>query len=127
LIASSVIGVVGQRLVRRVCMGCAEPYTPTPQELIWYEQVGGQLKDEYLHGVGCSYCSHTGYRGRIGVYEVLAVTDEIRQMIMATASPQQLRALAVEQGMRTLALEAAELVGRDMTTIEEIIRTVYVA
>jgi len=127
LIASSVIGIVGQRLVRRVCVACTEAYTPTPQELIWYQSVGGKLKDEYVHGAGCSYCSHTGYRGRIGVYEVLPVSDEIRQMIMATASPQQLRALAVEQGMRTLALEAAELVWRDMTTIEEIIRTVYVA
>jgi type IV pilus assembly protein PilB len=127
LIASSVIGVVGQRLVRRVCSACADTHIPSPQEMAWYEQVVGDGKSEFVSGKGCSYCSHTGYRGRIGVYEVMAMSDEIRHAVMSSASPQALRALAVEQGMRTLAVEAGQLVTRDMTTIDEVIRTVYVA
>jgi type IV pilus assembly protein PilB len=127
LIASSLVGVVGQRLVRKICPSCKVEYEPTPEEHRLYELLGGTPKDTFFHGVGCNYCSNTGYRERVGVYEVLAVSDEIRQLIMSAAPPQDLRALAVEQGMRTMSREATALVANDITTIEKIIHNVYVS
>lgn len=127
LVASSLVGVVGQRLVRRNCPSCTAPYTPSPQELKWYESNNGIPKDAFLRGTGCNYCSDTGYRDRVGVYEVLEVTDEIRRLMVSEAAPQEMRALAVAQGMRTMGTEAMALVAADITTIDEVIRNVYVS
>jgi type IV pilus assembly protein PilB len=127
LIASSLVGVVGQRLVRKICPSCVTPYTPTADELTAYERLGGAVKDTFLHGTGCNYCSNTGYRARVGVYEVLTVTDDIRQLIISDASAQTLREMAVSQGMRTMSSEAMKLVAGDVTTIDEVIHNVYIA
>ena len=127
LVSSSLVGVVGQRLVRKICPSCATPYEPAPHERQWYELLGGVQKDTFFHGVGCNYCSNTGFRERVGVYEVLAVTDEIRQLMVSSSSLQKMRALAVKQGMRTMGTEAMALVTADVTTIDEVIRNVYVA
>src|SRR4029079_4662373 len=78
LIASSVIGVVAQRLVRRMCTACREPYDPTADELAFYETWGGKPKETFLHGTGCNFCTHTGYVERVGVYELLHVSGEVR-------------------------------------------------
>jgi type IV pilus assembly protein PilB len=126
LMASSLVGVVGQRLVRKICPYCVEPYEPTPDERTMYDHFGGTPKEKFLHGTGCNFCSNTGYRDRVGVYEVLAVTDEIRQLIVSGAAPRDLRELAVEQGMRTMSHEAMALVAADVTTIDEVIHNVYV-
>jgi type IV pilus assembly protein PilB len=126
LMASSLVGIVGQRLVRKICPYCVEPYEPTPEEREMYDHFGGAPKEKFLHGTGCNFCSNTGYRDRVGVYEVLAVTDQIRQLIVSGAAPQDLRELAVEQGMRTMSHEAMALVAADVTTIDEVIHNVYV-
>ena len=126
LMASSMVGVVGQRLVRKICPSCVTAYEPTVEERDLYEHFGGSPKESFVHGVGCNYCSHTGYRERVGVYEVLAVTDEVRQLIVTGAAPQDLRQMAVTQGMRTMSLEAMALVAADVTTIDEVIHNVYV-
>ena len=126
LMASSLVGVVGQRLVRKICPSCVIVYKPTLEERKLYDHFGGTKKLKFVHGVGCNYCSNTGYRERVGVYEVLAVTDEIRQLIMASAAPQEIRELAVAQGMRTMSHEAMALVASDITTIDEVIHNVYV-
>jgi type IV pilus assembly protein PilB len=126
LMASSLVGVVGQRLVRKICPYCVEPYDPTPEERTMYDHFGGAPKEKFLHGTGCNFCSNTGYRDRVGVYEVLAVTDEIRQLIVSGAAPRDLRELAVEQGLRTMSHEAMALVAADVTTIDEVIHNVYV-
>jgi type IV pilus assembly protein PilB len=126
LMASSMVGVVGQRLVRKICPSCVTPYEPTPEERKMYDHFGGTYKVAFVHGLGCNYCSDTGYRDRVGVYEVLAVTDEVRQLIVTNATPQELRALAVEQGMRTMSNEAMALVAANVTTINEVIHNVYV-
>ena len=126
LMASSLVGVVGQRLVRKICPSCVTPYEPTPEERTLYDHFGGTPKEKFVHGIGCNYCSNTGYRDRVGVYEVLAVTDEIRQLIVTAAAPQDMRALAVSQGMRTMSHEAMALVAADVTTIDEVIHNVYV-
>jgi type IV pilus assembly protein PilB len=127
LVSSSLVGVVGQRLVRKICPSCATPYDPAPHERQWYEHLGGPEKETFVRGVGCNYCSHTGFRERVGVYEVLAVTDEIRQLMVAGSAPHDMRTLAVSQGMRTMGTEAMALVADDVTTIDEVIRNVYVA
>ncbi len=126
LMASSLVGVVGQRLVRKICPSCTETYEPPPEERETYDHFGGTPKEKFVHGAGCNYCSNTGYRDRVGVYEVLAVTDEIRQLIVTGAAPQDLRQLAVVQGMRTMSHEAMALVANDVTTIHEVIHNVYV-
>lgn len=128
LIASSVVGVVGQRLLRRVCDNCKEAYTPSPDELTAFLQHGGSPdKTVFFHGAGCDYCAGTGYRERIGVYELLRITPELRRLIVGWATTEELRRLAVSQGMRTMLVEAMQLVESDVTTIPEVIRTLFSA
>ena len=126
LIASSVIGVVAQRLVRRTCTACSEPYEPTPDEMTFYEAWGGKPKDNFVHGTGCNFCSQTGYVERVGVYELLHVSGEVRDAIVRQASHDEIRALAIDQGMRTLRDEALRLIEEDVTTIAEVVRSIYV-
>jgi type IV pilus assembly protein PilB len=125
LIASSVIAIVGQRLVRRICPSCKAVYEPTPEELAFYEESGGGEKTVFYHGSGCNFCSGTGYQERIGVYELLQMTPEIKRLIVGWATQDELRNLAKKQGMRTLREEAIGLVGDDITTIAEVIRSMY--
>jgi type IV pilus assembly protein PilB len=126
LIASSLMGVVGQRLVRKICPHCVEPYTPTVDELSYYERAGGKAKEKFVHGSGCLVCGYTGYYERIGVYEVLRMTDAIKELVVSNGSLTDLRTTAEVEGMRTLADEAVALVEQDQTTIAEVLRTVYV-
>jgi type IV pilus assembly protein PilB len=127
LVASSLLGVVGQRLVRKICPECVEPYTPTTDELAFYIKSRGRPeKDKFMHGAGCSFCGYTGYYERIGIYEVLPVTDAMKELIVVNASLADLRGTAAAEGMRTLRREGIALVERDQTTIAEVLRTVYV-
>jgi len=126
LVASAVVAVVSQRLLRRICDNCKEPYEPTADELTVYRQhSGGSDKQTFYRGVGCSYCANTGYRERIGVYELLRVTPELRRLIVGWATTEELRRLAVAQGMRTMLREAMQLVEDDMTTIPEVVKTLF--
>ena len=127
LVASSLAGVVGQRLVRKVCPSCAAPYKPSASDRQWYDYLGGSPKEVFVRGTGCNYCSDTGFRERVGVFEVLEVTEEIGQLLVAGAAPQDVRDLATKQGMRTMGTEAMHLVANDITTIDEVIRNVYVS
>ncbi|MFN8024147.1 MAG: GspE/PulE family protein [Acidimicrobiales bacterium] len=128
LIASSVVGVIGQRLLRRVCDSCKEPYTPNADELAVFRQhSGGSDKTVFYRGAGCNYCAGTGYRDRIGVYELLRITPELRRLIVGWATTEELRRLAVAQGMRTMLREAMALVESDVTTIPEVIKTLFSA
>ena len=126
LIASSVVGVIGQRLLRRICDSCKEPYTPGADELAVFRQhSGGSDKTQFFQGAGCNYCAGTGYRDRIGVYELLRITPELRRLIVGWATTEELRRLAVAQGMRTMLREAMALVESDTTTISEAVRTLF--
>ena len=125
LIASSVVAIVGQRLVRRICPSCKTSYTPTEEEMTFYEESGGPPKHDFSHGTGCNFCGHTGYQDRIGVYELLQMTPEIKRLIVGWATQDELRRLAQKQGMRTLQEEAMSLVAQDITTISEVIRSIY--
>ena len=127
LVASSVLAVVGQRLVRKICDACKVPYTPSPEEEAFYLAVNGKPKDEFWHGEGCNFCANTGYQERIGVYELLRVDEGLRKLVVQGGDAADLRAYAVASGMRTLKDEGIRLVGEDVTTVAEILRTIYVA
>lgn len=128
LIASSVTAVVAQRLVRRSCTSCLASYRPAPDELAFVQQFGGEEPPGgWQHGTGCHFCAHTGYLERIGVYEMLVVTDEVRELIVDRAPHDQMRKLARSQGMRTLQEQAVRLVGDGTTTAAEVMRSIYVA
>ncbi|MGZ6912610.1 MAG: GspE/PulE family protein [Acidimicrobiia bacterium] len=126
LISSSVLGVVGQRLVRRVCPECKVPYEPTADELALWDKAGMPSKSEFVQGEGCVFCAGTGYQGRIGVYELLTVSDQMKQLVVNQPTYQELRDLAVAEGMVPLQTEALKLVERDVSTIDEVLRTLYV-
>lgn len=125
LVASSVIAVVGQRLLRRICLSCKSEYKPSEEELIFYKDSGGPEKDTFYRGTGCNFCNNTGFKGRIGIYELLVLTPEIKRLIVGWATQEELHNLAVKQGMRTLRQEAIDLTYNDITSIDEVIRSVY--
>jgi type IV pilus assembly protein PilB len=126
LVASAVVAVVSQRLLRRICDNCKEEYEPTADEISVYRQhSGGSDKTTFYQGKGCSFCAGTGYRERIGVYELLRITPELRRLIVGWATTEELRRLAVAQGMRTMLREAMQLVEDDVTTIPEVVRTLF--
>ena len=129
LIASSVRAVVGQRLVRRLCTSCKEPYTPTVDEVAFYQELteGEGQKRTFFHGAGCNFCAGTGFRDRIGIYELLKMTPEIKRLVVGWATQDELRRMATSQGMRTLKDEAMALVEHDITTISEVVKTIYAA
>ncbi len=124
-VTSAIVGVVAQRLVRRICRSCARPYTPSAQEQALFRNLGGAAKDSWVRGEGCSLCSGTGYFERLGVFEVLSLTDEIRQALVEGTPPRVTRELAVRQGMSSLQTEALRLVAANVTTLDEVVRHVF--
>jgi type IV pilus assembly protein PilB len=128
LIASSVMGVIGQRLLRRICDSCKQPYEPNSEEMaLFHRHLPNSGKTLFFHGVGCNDCSQTGYRDRIGVYELLKISPAIRQLVVEHATTERVRQLAIDEGMRPMIAEAVNLVEADITTVAEVIRTLYVA
>lgn len=122
LISSSVIGILAQRLARRICSRCKVPKQPTEEE-IKVLKLGPS--DIIYEGRGCEACRHTGYRGRVGIFELLMVDDEIRAMIVDKVPANVIRDNAVKKGMRTLWEDAKLKVKNGVTTYNEILRTVY--
>jgi type IV pilus assembly protein PilB len=127
LVSSAITAVVAQRLVRRTCTYCTQPYEPSADELGFLRMLGGDAPDGgFMHGIGCNLCAHTGFLDRIGVHELLAITDEVRELIVDRGSHEEVRKLAQTQGMRTLQEEAMYLVGSGVTTLGEVMRSIYV-
>ena len=124
LIASSLLGVIAQRLVRRLCLHCREVYQPTEHERKYFGFTDRQLRLYRAKEGGCVRCNGTGYRGRIGVYEILMVDDKIRQMIVDRASEAEIKAYALDNGLTTLTQAAKRLVEEGITSIEELLRCV---
>ena len=125
LVASAITAVVAQRLLRRVCPSCKVRYTPTDEEMAFYREGNGPEGAEFWTGVGCNFCSGTGYRDRVGVYELMHLTPELRRLIVGWATQEEIRRTAAAQGMRTLHYEGLRLVASGVTTISEVIRGVY--
>jgi len=123
LVASSTVLIQAQRLVRRICKACKEPFQINPQSLI---DMGFKAEDvagvTYYKGKGCPICSNTGYKGRVGLYEVMPISPEIRDLILNREAVTSIRAKAVEQGMLTLRMDAWGKVKQGLTTVEEMFR-----
>ena len=127
LVASSVSTVVAQRLVRRICNHCREPYQPVAEELALLDAIGGRAPaDGFMRGAGCNFCAQTGYLDRVGVFELMPVSEPVREMILGRASHDEIRKVARHEGMRTLSEEAARLVEAGVTTPTEVLRSIYV-
>jgi type IV pilus assembly protein PilB len=118
LISSSVIGVLAQRLVRSICSECKETYKPS-QDVLKF--LGSDVKELY-RGKGCNACKMTGYRGRIGIFELLVVNEEIRKMIVDRASSEDVKKKAIEMGMKTLREDGIAKILQGITTVDEIIK-----
>lgn len=125
LISSALIGVAAQRLVRRICSYCIEPYRPSAAELALWDEHGGAPDKIFYHGRGCHHCANTGYRGRIGVFEVLPLSEEIKRMVSARASGPVIRERAVAEGMTTMRADAVAKVAAEVTTLAEVMRCVW--
>jgi general secretion pathway protein E/type IV pilus assembly protein PilB len=122
MVASAVRAILAQRLVRRICQKCKEPYTPTESELRALKLDPAKLAGANLyHGKGCNDCSKTGFRGRMGIHEILVLDDELRRLVYEKISSTQLRARARALGMRTLREDGVRKVLAGLTTPPEVI------
>jgi type IV pilus assembly protein PilB len=121
LVAASVMGVLAQRLVRKICTNCKELYEPPVNLRKAVERMVGDVQSFY-HGAGCAKCRHSGFSGRIGIYELLVPDDAMRDNITAAPSINELRALAGRSGMISLRQDGMEKVKAGITTIEEVLR-----
>jgi type IV pilus assembly protein PilB len=123
--ASGLIGVVAQRLVRRLCSDCRRPYTPEPETLramgVSAADAGAQT---FYRADGCDKCNGTGYRGRVGIYEIMSVTDRLRRLIAQRGAEAQLREAAISSGMITLGEDGLLKVKAGMTSPHELLRVV---
>jgi len=123
MVASSVIGVQAQRLVRRICERCIVTDKPSPEQFAFYEAIGGQ-RSTFMRGTGCASCSHTGFHGRIGIFEVLKVTDSVKRLLVRDAPPEAVREQVVKEGMTSLSQSGLEKIDQGLTTISEVMRSV---
>jgi type IV pilus assembly protein PilB len=119
LVASTVHGVLAQRLVRRICPNCREPYQPAAMEA---ELLTGEQTLHLYQGGGCDQCNGIGYKGQQGIFELLVSNEEIERLIMERASSNQIREAAIRQGMITLRQDGLEKVRQGITTVAEIVR-----
>ena len=117
LLSSSLLGVVSQRLVRRVCSACTTSYAPDPDAL---KVLGLPTAEQYSRGKGCDACGERGYKGRIAIFELLRVTDPMRRAIAHSANEQELRRIAADSGMSTLSESGAKLVAAGLATAEDV-------
>jgi type IV pilus assembly protein PilB len=125
LVSSAVIGVLAQRLVRVICTECKEAYTP-PLEAFRRLNLAMDLESvTFYRGQGCDRCRHSGYKGRIGVFELMLVSDHLRGLILRKAPTHELRQAALEGGMMTLRQDAMQKILEGVTTMEEALRVVY--
>jgi type II secretory ATPase GspE/PulE/Tfp pilus assembly ATPase PilB-like protein len=123
LVSSALQAVVAQRLIRRICPDCKEPYYPPPAHI---EEFGLNAEDyrgqPFYQGIGCHTCNFTGYRGRTAIHEIMVLSDELRGMVLKTASSDKVRRKAREEGMRTLREDGWLKILRGETTMEEVMR-----
>jgi type IV pilus assembly protein PilB len=124
LITATLEGVLGQRLVRKICDGCRTEFEPSPEVLMELNLRSADVKGQrFYYGRGCDRCNNTGYRGRTGIFELLEMNDELRDMITANASTDQLRAACRKQGMTTLRESGLKAIFSGVTTIEEVVHS----
>ncbi len=126
LVSSSVIGVVAQRLVRILCQRCREPYTPPPEVVARYGLGAAGEEVVIYKAKGCEHCNHIGYKGRIGLFEVMLMDDEAKTLVTKQAPSDVLKRAAQAAGMRTLQQDGVAKVLAGTTSLEEMLRVVFV-
>ncbi len=123
LVTATVEGIVAQRLVRKICSRCKHEYTPSEDELFQLNLVPEDLEGRQLYrGKGCDYCNQSGYKGRMGLFEIMVFDDELRELVMQNASTQVLRAEARKRGMRPLRQSGLLGIFDGVTTIDEVMK-----
>ena len=123
LITATIEGIVAQRLIRKVCQRCREPYEPSEDELFQLGLSPEDIEGRNLYrGRGCDFCNQSGYKGRMGLFEILVMDDELRDLVMKQASTNLLRSEAQKRGMRTLRQSGLAALFDGLTTIDEVIR-----
>ena len=125
LVASAVIGVMAQRMVRKVCPDCAGKREVPLMEQLAYVNETGEKQTQFAYGEGCDLCGHAGYRGRTGLFEVLPISDKIRMQILNRAGTAEVRQQAIEEGMVTLMKDGMRKVKQNITTPSEVLRNAY--
>ena len=125
LIASALIGVIAQRMVRRVCPYCSRPVEVTPEEREAYEEEMGEKRSEFIVGAGCNFCAGTGYLGRTGIFEVLPASEAIRGIIVKGAGSDEIRHQAQQEGVVSLWHDGMVKVKEGVTTPYEVLRNVF--
>jgi type IV pilus assembly protein PilB len=127
LITATVEAILAQRLVRRICTQCREQVTPSEEVKLQLQVPEEQLaKMTFYRGMGCEVCNNTGYKGRVGLFELMIITDQIREMIMENASVDEMRREAQTNGMVALRDAGMMFVGQGVTTAEEVVRETIV-
>ncbi len=124
LIASTLLAALAQRLVRRICIKCRQPHTPSPDELadLQMDKLGITTPPPFFRGKGCTQCNTSGYKGRTAIHEMMTLHDAVRRMVTAKATAAEIRKAAIEHGMVPLRKCGIIKAGRGITTIEEVLR-----
>jgi len=125
LVTSAVIAAMSQRLVRKVCPHCQEMRTASDAEAIAYKQEIGEEKTEFAYGKGCSHCSNTGFRGRLGVFELVPMTDAIRHLVNHKMGAMEVKEQAAKEGLITMRRDGMLKAKEGVTTPKEVIRHVF--
>lgn len=125
LVTSGVIAAASQRLVRRVCPYCQAVREASPQEIAAYEKEMGETKTEFYYGTGCNFCSNTGYLGRTGVFEVFAMSDQIRSILSRQGTAPEIKEQALAEGMITMRRHGMMKAKEGLTTPSEVMRHVF--
>jgi type IV pilus assembly protein PilB len=125
LIASSVLGVVAQRLVRMICPECKEEYVPDPEQLARLSMKKEELPFTFYRGAGCAACNSTGYQGRTAIEEVMVMGHRMRELVQSGATADTLREAAMATGMTTLGISGMRKIKQGITTIDEVLRAVH--
>ena len=124
-ISSTLIGIASQRMVRRICPNCRAPYQPPEDELVAFNKELENQAVTFYHGMGCILCANTGYRGRIGIFEFLVMSEAIRKMLRSHAGAGEIRAQAIAEGMVTMKQDGMLKVKEGITSISEVMRSVF--
>ncbi|PKL46423.1 MAG: pilus assembly protein PilB, partial [Planctomycetes bacterium HGW-Planctomycetes-1] len=123
LITATLEGIIAQRLVRKICLNCKEEYEPTEEQLLELDLTPDIVKGKkFYYGRGCDQCNQTGYRGRLGIFEIMTFTDGMRELVMNHASTNVLRNAAKKNGMITLREKGLNAIYDGLTTIDEVVK-----
>jgi general secretion pathway protein E len=127
LICSALAGTIAQRIVRRICPHCRESYKPSTEELTAYREIMDEMPDKFYRGAGCNLCGGTGFMGQCGIFELLTLSEKLKQLFLENAPASQIRTQAIKDGMEPLKYDAMLKVKEGITTIPEVLRDVYSA